>query len=115
MGQQLIHKTSRIPALYAQENESDPMVHVKLFTNSSSWTWLLTEYSPDDDMAFGFCYNSADPQNAELGYVSLAELRALKNRFGIALVERDIHFQPCRLSEAKKTECTNLKETTQCV
>jgi len=36
--------------------------------------WLVTEYDPDDDLAFGWACLNGDTQNAELGYVSLAEL-----------------------------------------
>lgn len=102
--QTLILKSSKIPALYSQESVQDPMVHVKLFTPYSGWTWLLTEYEPETETGFGFCYNGQDPDGAELGYVSVAELKALKWR-GLPGVERDIHFSPKPLSEAKKAEC----------
>ena len=109
MTQQLILKTSKIPTLYGQDGVKDPMVHIKLFTAYSSWTWLLTEYDPEQDLAFGFCYNSQDPDNAELGYVSIAELRNLK-KFGAPAIERDIHFLPKLMSAAKKVECPNLRK-----
>jgi hypothetical protein len=37
----------------------------------------------------------------ELGYFSLSELKSVRGKFGLP-VERDLHFQPTRLSEAKK-------------
>lgn len=104
MSNQLILKSSKIPTLYAAKS-GDPIVHVKLFTPCSGWTWLLTEYDLSQDLAFGFCYNSQDPQGAELGYVSLAELRPLKTRFGTPAVERDQWFKPQPLSAAKLAEC----------
>lgn len=110
MAQKLILGSSKIPALCAQENVKDPIVYTKLYTMASSWTWLLTEYDPEQNLAFGFCYNSQDPDGAELGYVSLDELSALKFRGILPMVERDIHFAPCKLSEAKKKECRNLRE-----
>jgi hypothetical protein len=100
--QALILATSKIPALYAQEGVKDPIVHVKLF--SSGWTWLLIEYDPVEDLAFGFAYNCQMPDCAELGYISLAELKSLKWH-GIPAVERDAHFDPKPLSEAKRAEC----------
>lgn len=108
--QTLIPKSSKIPALYSQDGKEDPKVHIKLFTPASGWTWLLTEYNPDEKMAFGFAYNSRNPEGAELGYVSISELESLKNRQlgGIPMVERDIHFTPKTLSAAKKAECPNL-------
>ena len=107
MAQQLILKTSKIPALYAQDGVKDPMVHIKFFSPFGAWTWLLTEYSPEEDRAFGFCYNGNDPQGAELGYVSVAELRGMR-KYGVPAIERDIHFVPKKLSEAKRIECPRL-------
>lgn len=108
MAQQLILKTCKIPALGAQEQVRDPIVHVKLFTPMSGWTWLLTEYDPEEDLAFGFAYNSQHADGAELGYVSLAELKELRVR-GIPAVERDIHFTAKPLSQAKQAECPGVR------
>lgn len=105
MAQQLILKSCKIPALGQQDGSEDPKVHVKLFTPYSGWTWLLTEYDPQTGEAFGFAYNSQDPQGAELGYIPVAELQGMRNRSGLQMVERDIHFQPKPLSEAKRIEC----------
>ena len=38
-----------LPALYSQENTSDPVVHLKFFTPDSGWTWLVTEGQQDGD------------------------------------------------------------------
>lgn len=105
MAQQLILKSSKIPALYAQDGVKDPTVYTKLFTPCSGWTWLLTEYDPEEDRAFGFAYDSQNPDGAELGYISVAELKSLKTCFGTQGVERDIHFTPKTLSEACRIEC----------
>src|SRR5580704_16492307 len=42
---QLLTKELRekIPALYSQENEKDPMVYIKFFDPVGSWTWYVTE------------------------------------------------------------------------
>lgn len=105
MAQKLILGTSKIPALYSQESVKDPLVHVKLFTPYGGWVWLLTEYDPEEKLAFGFCYNSLHPDGAELGYVSLEELESLRVFGKMPAVERDICHKPMKLSEAKKAYC----------
>jgi hypothetical protein len=88
-----------LPALYSQEREQDPMVHVHLFALGSGASWYLTEYSaiaPDGtpNLGFGLCTGVFED---ELGYVSLDELESLK-WCGIPRVERDRNFEPRRLS-----------------
>jgi Protein of unknown function (DUF2958) len=39
----------RMPALYSQEHERDPMVVAKYFDPVGSWTWYATEGSPVDE------------------------------------------------------------------
>ena len=102
----------RIPALYSTEKVKDPTVHVKLFTPCSDYTWLLTEYDPAQNLAFGYAYRSGHPDGAELGYVSLDELAALRTSWGTQGVERDTSFLPCPLSEAMARECPGAKRLT---
>ncbi|ODS56453.1 MAG: transposase [Acidobacteria bacterium SCN 69-37] len=67
---------------------------VKLFTPDAGCTWLLTEIDPDDnDRAFGLC--DLGMGSPELGYVSLAELSAVRGRLGLP-VERDLQFRPSK-------------------
>lgn len=74
--------------------ETDPIPVVKLFTPDANATWLLTELDPDEpDRAFGLC--DLGLGSPELGYVSLAELEALRGPMGLA-VERDAHFRADR-------------------
>ena len=74
-----------------EDDGFDPLPLVKLFTPDASATWLLTEIDPDDhDHAFGLC--DLGLGYPELGYVSLAELAALRGRLGLP-VERDLHFK----------------------
>jgi hypothetical protein len=42
----------RMPALYSQENERDPMVICKFFDPVGSWTWYAYEGSPVDEDGF---------------------------------------------------------------
>jgi hypothetical protein len=91
-----ILKSSKIPALYSQsEKGSDAIVHVKLFTPDSNWTWYLTEYDPADRLAFGLCVFFVE---AEMGYVSLAELETVRGPMGLR-VERDLYWTPRPLRE----------------
>jgi hypothetical protein len=63
---------------------------VKLFTPNAGATWLLSEIdAEDDDRAFGPC--DLGLGFPELGYVSLAELEALRGNWGLT-IERDLHF-----------------------
>lgn len=72
-----------------QEN-FDPAPVVKLFTPDAGATWLLTEMDPDDhDHAFGLC--DLGLGYPELGWVSLAEIAAVRGRLGLP-IERDLHF-----------------------
>jgi hypothetical protein len=89
----------KIPALYAQDGKGDDaIVHVKFFTPWAGWTWYATEYDPETDTFFGWV--DGNNGEAELGYFSGAELKALKGPFGL-YVERDIHFTPKTLAEVK--------------
>jgi hypothetical protein len=87
---------SKIPALYSQENNPDPIVHVKFFTPWSNWTWYATEYNPETRMCFGLVVG----MDREMGYFYMGELEGIKGPFGL-FIERDIHFKPCKLSEIK--------------
>jgi len=111
---QLLTKELRekIPALYSQENEIDPMVYIKFFDPVGSWTWYVTEgeQKEDDFLFFGFVIGF----EAELGYFTLNELETAKNKVsGIQAmpIERDLYFTPCRLSEVK--EHHNIEHGTQ--
>jgi hypothetical protein len=99
-----------LPALYSQEGNADPMVMSKFFTPDAGWTWYAIEGSPVD--ASGFYdtdkekvdfvfFGLVSGFDVELGYFSLSELKSVRGKFGLP-VERDLHFQPTRLSEVKK-------------
>jgi hypothetical protein len=63
---------------------------VKLFTPDANATWLISEVDPDDpDQLFGLC--DLGLESPELGYVSLAELKAIRGPLGLP-IERDRHF-----------------------
>jgi Protein of unknown function (DUF2958) len=87
-----------LPPLYAQENEKDPMIHLKFFTPWTGWTWYITEGSPegDDFIFFGYVIGL----EKEWGYTSLRELESVRGPGGLK-IERDLYFTPKRKSEIK--------------
>jgi hypothetical protein len=101
-----------LPPLFSELEtaDPDPMVMCKFFTPDASWTWYAYEGSPVD--AKGYCDTDKETVDfiffglvcgleVDLGYFSLSELERLRGKFGLP-VERDLHFQPIRLSEVKK-------------
>ena len=99
-----------LPALYSQEKNADPMVICKFFTPDAGWSWYAIEGSPVDDN--GLCDTNKEKVgflffglvcglDVELGYFLLAELETFRGKFGLP-IERDLYFQPTRLSEVKR-------------
>jgi hypothetical protein len=90
---------SKLPPLYSQETNPDPMVHVKFFDPTGSWTWYAIEGSPEDDdfIFFGLVQGFEE----ELGNFSLNELSSIKGRMGLG-IERDMYFTPKPLSQVRK-------------
>src|SRR5512135_804479 len=110
----------KIPPLYSQENEADPVCVAKFFMPDGAFTWFviegstreqegcgwgenchhrpLTEYDPDRDDVLFFGYVRG--LESELGYFTLAELTDIRGMLRLP-VERDRHFTPTRLSEVK--------------
>lgn len=68
----------------------DPQPVVKLFTPDAQCTWLLTEIDEDGDRMFGLC--DIGHGEAELGYVLLSELTAVRGGLGLR-VEKDLGFK----------------------
>jgi hypothetical protein len=107
-----------LPALYSQENVTDPNVMVKFFSPWSGWTWYVTEGSPvcggcgnygcaipehmkmpiQDFRFFGF----VDGHEAELGYFTLSDLERIRGPLGLK-IERDLYWKPTLLSEVPKS------------
>jgi hypothetical protein len=84
------HLYERLVANGQAPDGTDHVPVVKFFDPAGAATWLLTEVSPDDpDQLFGLC--DLGMGFPELGYVSFAELKSIKNRLGIPL-ERDLFF-----------------------
>ena len=64
---------------------------LKLFNPCVAATWLFSELDEDGDRLFGF--SDLGFGTPELGYSSLAEIAAIRVRFGLG-IERDMHFRP---------------------
>ena len=85
----------KIPALYETEliEPEDKMIHAKLFTPWTSWTWYVIEFDGDDR-----CFGFVKGHDAEFGYFSLKELASLIGPAGLT-VERDRHFTPTMVGD----------------
>jgi hypothetical protein len=93
----------KLPALYAQEQEKDPMVYVKYFDPTGSWTWYALEGEETEEGDFLF-FGYVVGFEPELGYFTLNQLQTAKQGLtGLRAlpIERDLYFMPCRLSEVK--------------
>ena len=91
----------KLPPLYANESlkTADTPVVVKLFNPTGIGTWYLTEADLETGIAFGLCVL----HEAELGYVSLRELRDYRG-FGGLGIERDYYYGPETLGQAMERE-----------
>ncbi len=86
-----------LPALYSFDGMGmDAPVGMKIFNPCGAESWYLTEYDAETDTAFGWC--DLGWGCPELGYVSMAEMRAIKGPLGIGL-EVDLYFGPKTLKE----------------
>ena len=99
----LADSIAAMPVTYQQDGKGDEaVVHLHYFSPSSDW-WITERDagSPDDaepgrqDQAFGFTRLNQDTENAELGYISIAELLRCR-------VELDLYWTPKPLGEIKE-------------
>ena len=91
-----IELREKLPPLYSQEHEEDPLVICTFFTPDSNWTWYALEFD-GEDLFFGWVVGF----EKEFGYFRLSELGQARGPHGLP-IERDIHFLPTRLSEVRK-------------
>ncbi len=78
----------RIPALYSQEEIKDPIVYIKL--NIYNSFWLITELDSKKELGFGFCCLNGDFEMAELGYISIEEIKNTGYEVGIEEMEEPL-------------------------
>lgn len=90
----------KLPPLYSQENNPDPIVYVKFFDPTGSFTWFAYEFD-GEDLFFGKVFSSMCP-DGEFGYFRLSELQHCKDNIrglkGLP-IERDRFFRPKPLSQ----------------
>ena len=73
-----------------RNRDRDHAPALKLFNPCGAATWLFTELGEDGDTLFGLA--DLGFGTPELGYSSLAEISAIRVRFGLG-IERDLHFR----------------------
>jgi len=91
----IISAENKIPALYAQEEVSDPLVYVVIQVGEA--TWLLTEYDKESKTAFGYAELFAG--GGELGYIYLPEIEEVLKQYRGNVINYET---PIPLSQAKK-------------
>ena len=89
----------KLPPLGATDEDKNPLVICKFFYPDFSWTWYVIEYEVRED-GEEICFGLVDGWACESGYFSLSELKRNRGKWGCPL-ERDLSFQPCRLSELR--------------
>lgn len=91
---------SRLPRLYVTERVplEEKVLHMHFFIGASDW--YVAEYDPQDRLFFGYTILNNDLANAEWGYTSYDELRAIRVR-GVE-VDRDLHWEPQTLRKIEK-------------
>jgi hypothetical protein len=79
-----------LPPLYAQDGNSNPIVHAKFFTPDSNWTWFVTEGGAEEDdfIFFGYVIGFEE----EWGYFALSELESARGPLKLP-IERDLYFE----------------------
>lgn len=93
-------RLSRIPGLYATEHipTKDKIIHLHFFIGGCDW--YIAEYD-SGDLFYGYA-NLNDDLNAEWGYISFSELKAI-NIQGIEIdCELEEHWTPKPVSEIPK-------------
>ena len=87
----------KVPAFYSTESISlkEKVIHVHFFIGGCDW--YVAEYSPEEQLFFGFAILHGDLDNAEWGYFSFKELSELKT--GFMEIDRDLHFIPAKAKD----------------
>ena len=87
---------ARLPPLYSQEAETEPIVYAKFFLPGTAWTWYVTEGSAqeNDFLFFGFVVGL----DSEFGYFLLSELEGARGPLDLE-VETDLTFTEGRLTD----------------
>ncbi|GLW34471.1 hypothetical protein [Actinoplanes regularis] len=100
----------KIPALYATEAmpDADRIIHLHYFGGPADF-WVV-EYDPQDGTAFGYG-GTGNPDDFEWGYFSLPELEAVNVHNNMVIIERDLHWEPVRVGDARLRGPWNYRDT----
>src|ERR1700737_3352611 len=87
---------AKLPPLYSQESEAEPVVYAKFFLPGTGWTWYVTEGSSEGEefLFFGLVVGL----ESEFGYFLLSELEGVVSPMGLK-VERDLSFREGKLTD----------------
>ena len=90
---------SLIPTLYASEHipAEEKIIHAHFFLGSNDW--FIAECDEAGEICFGFAILNGDYRNAEWGYVSLSELKAVSIQ-GIE-VDFDLYWTPAPANQIR--------------
>lgn len=77
-------RLSRIPKLYETEALplKDKIIHLHFFLGGCDW--YVAEYD-GEDLFWGYAILNADFENAEWGYMSLEEMKAIRTPHGLEI------------------------------
>ena len=95
---------SDLAAILDDGNTEDFKPVLKLFNPCGAATWLITSIDEDGDRMFGLC--DLGMGSPELGYVSLAEVEAIRLPFGLT-IERDMNWKATRTIREYASEARN--------
>jgi hypothetical protein len=85
-----------IPELYAQDGKGDKaVVHLRV-NLGSNFNWLITEFSPEESLFFGFVCLNGDVESAELGYISKTELEDLSKKYFLEVEKVNISLKEAK-------------------
>lgn len=89
----LTKEIKAIPKLYSQDGkEKEAIVYAHFFYGQSDW--FITEYNPEEKIAFGYVILNGDAMMSEFGNISIEELHNTHK------VELDFHWKTKPLAEA---------------
>ncbi len=85
-----------MPEVYGQDGMGDEAIaYLHYFYGSSDWYITEKDTSDEQHQAFGYVILNGDTQNAELGYISIEEMKSLNKP------ELDLYYTPQTLGEIK--------------
>ncbi len=92
------NRLDQIPKLYETEHLplGEKLIYLHFFIGGCDW--YIAEYD-GNDIFFGYSILNGDLQNAEWGYISFSELKAIKSGFAEIDCEKEEFW---KITEAKK-------------